>query len=685
MKNLPIPKMSVDYFKFEGGLNLVSPALSIPPGRLIDSINYEPLQSGGYRRIRGFERFNGKTPPSSADYWLLGVTISGTISVGDTVTGVTSSKTGVVLQINNSTELVLTKVSGEFVSGETLNVSAAPQATTTSITNKNSALTVSLHAQYKNLAADNYRADIAAVPGTGSVLGVHQYKGVKYAFRANAGDTAVDMYKSTAGGWTQVVFGYEVAFTAASVAPAEGGTLTQGGVTAVMRRLVIQSGALAGGTAAGRMIIDTIAGGNFAAGAFTGGMTGTCSGIQTAITLVKGGRFEFGNYNFTGSADTFRMYGCDGANRAFEFDGSYFVPIATGMTTDTPKFITAYRNKLFLAFRGSLQFSTTGNPYMWTPLTGANEIGVGDTITGILPVVGGSSTGALAVFSRHTTSILYGSAADDFTMVLINPDAGAVAYTVQNIGHVLMLDDRGIRTLSPTQEYGNFTDKTITQLVQPLIDSKQGMAIASSIHRGHNHYRLYFTDGTVMVVGLADRKQIGVVMFNYGIAPTCITSGENTTGAEEIFFGSSTGMVYQASKGTSFDGDAIEAWIRTAYNNQKAPLTKKSYKRVVFEMDADGSANLQLGYDLGYGTPDVETAGRVVFEEEGGGGYWDQFTWEEFTWDAQVVITPQTTISGTAENISLLIYSNNDYDDSWIIQGASIYYIPRRLARGNAC
>jgi len=102
-------------------------------------------------------------------------------------------------------------------------------------------------------------------------------------------------------------------------------------------------------------------------------------------------------------------------------------------------------------------------------------------------------------------------------------------------------------------------------------------------------------------------------------------------------------------------------------------------------MDADGSANLQLGYDLGYGTPDVETAGRVVFEEEGGGGYWDQFTWEEFTWDAQVVITPQTTISGTAENISLLIYSNNDYDDSWIIQGASIYYIPRRLARGNAC
>ncbi len=685
MREFPMPRVSVDYFRMAGGLNLESPALSIRSGQLIDVRNYEPMPTGGYRRIRGTERFDGRTSPSSANYWMLGVSISGSIAAGDTVTGVTSGKTGVVLQVNTG-ELVLTKVSGAFVSGETLNVSAVPQAVTTTVANQNAALTVALHAAYRNLAADNYRADIGAVPGSGSILGIHQYKGVKYAFRANAGGTAVNMYKSTSSGWTQVTFTKEVSFTAGTTQPAEGATLTQGGVTATIQRVATQSGAWTG-DAAGRFIITSVAGGNFSAGAATatGGCTVTLSAAESAITLATGGRFEFVNYNFTGSADTLRMYGCDGANRAFEFDGTVFVPIATGMTTDKPTFIAAHVSKLFLAFRGSLQFSTTGTPYMWTPLTGANEIGMGDTITGLLPVVGGSSAGALAVFTRNATSILYGTGANDFQLININPDAGAVAYTVQNLGLILMLDDRGVRLLSPTQEYGNFADQTVTQLVQSLIDAKQGAAVASSIHRGKNQYRLYFSDGEVLVVSFLNRKLTGITRLDYGIAATCVTSGENATGAEEVFFGSSTGMVYQAGKGTSLDGEPVEAWIRTAYANHKSPLLKKSYKRLLLEMDAEGSAHFQVGYDLGYGAPDMEPAGRIAFAEEGGGGYWDQFQWEAFTWDAQVVVNPQTTISGTSENISLLVYSNNDYDDPWTIQGASVYYILRRLARSNAC
>lgn len=678
---IKMPEMKVDYFRMAGGLNLESPALSINPGMLIDARNYEPQATGGYGRIAGMERFDGRTSPSSAAYWLLGVTITGTIAVGNTVTGVTSGKTGVVLKVN-AAELVLTKVSGAFVSGEVLNVAAAPQATTTTVSNQSAASTVALDAEYRNLAADNYRADIAAVPGTGNILGIHQYKGVKYAFRANAGDTAVDMYKSSSSGWVQVTLPKEVSFTAASVAPAEGGTLTQGAVTAVVRRVVIQSGTLGAGTAAGRMIIDTVAGGNFAAGAFTGGMTGTCSGAETAITIAKGGRFEFVNANFTGSTDTLRMYGCDGANRAFEFDGTYFVPIVTGMTTDTPSFIAAHQNHLFLSFRGSLQFSSIGNPYQWTPLTGASEIGMGDTITGFKQVLGVSGSGALMVVTRNATSILYGTSSANFNLIPLTPDAGAVAYTLQDIGFPVALDDRGVRMIVPTQSFGNFADSTITQLVQSMIDDKQGTAIASTIQRAKGLYRLFFTDGTSVSIGFLNKKLIGIMPVDYGIAATCATSGENSTGQEESFIGSATGMVYQLDKGTSFDGSAIEAWLRTAYNSNKSPLVKKSYKRVVLEMDAEGSCNFQIGYDLGFGTPNIEIAGRTTFAEVGGGGYWDQFTWDNFTWDAQIVATPNTTISGTAENISLLIYSNNDYDDPWVIQGASIFFIPRRLSRG---
>lgn len=686
VKKIPIPQLDSDYVRFGGGLNLEGAALSIPPGNLIDAINYEPMPLGGYRKMNGIERFDGSPSPSDADYWLLGVTITGSVAVGNTVTGVTSAATGVVLQINDDTELVLTKVTGTFVSAETLNISAAPQATTTTAAEKNSATTVPLHATYRNLAADNYRSDIEAVPGSGSILGVNQYKGVKYAFRANAGGTAVDMYKSTTSGWSQVTLFKEVSFTAGTTQPADEATLTQGGVTATIKRVCLQSGAFSG-TAAGRFIITSVAGGNFAAGAATatGGCTMTLSGAETSITFATGGRFEFVNYNFTGSADTLRMYGCDGANRAFEFDGTTLAPIATGMTTDTPKFITASRGKLFLSFRGSLQFCTTGSPFIWTPLTGANEIGMGDTITGMFPVVGSSTSGALAVFSRNQTAILYGSSTSDFTLIPINPDAGAVDYTAQNMGIVLMLDDRGIRTLSPTQEFGNFGDKTLTQLIQSLIDSKQGLAVASTIHRGKNQYRIYFSDGIGLIIGFNGRKMTGIMPFDYGIAATCATSGENSTGEEEVFIGTSTGMVYQIDKGTSFDGGAIEAWIRSAYNNHKSPIVKKAYKRITLEMDVEGSANFELGIDLGYGTRDIDPSPRISFSERGGGGFWDQFVWEAFAWDSQLIQNPQTTISGVAENISILVYSNNDYDDPWTIQGALINFIPRRIARGNSC
>lgn len=764
-RQVKIPQLKIDYFRMGGGLDTESAALSIKPGCLIDVRNYEPVAAGTYRRINGIEAFDGRTSPSSAGYWNIGCTIHGTVAVGNTITGGTSAATGYVLQVN-AAELILTAVTGTFVTGEALKVATVTQATSTTTADGNSALTVPLHAAYRNLAADYYRTLILAVPGTGNILGVHQYKGVKYAFRANAGDTAVDMYKSSSAGWVQVALGREMTiaqrsatvtitiatpgviswtahgaaanqavvfattgalptglvagttyyvlapnandFTVAAtsggaaiatsgsqsgthtavITPAQisdGAAITgvTSGATATVTRSVLRSGAWTNAPV-GALIMATVT------GTFTSGEAIRVGGLakvqatstDTAITLAKGGRYEFVNYNFTGYADTQRMYGCDGANRAFEFDGTTFVPIATGMTTDKPVFITAHKNSLFLTFRGSLQFSSVGNPYMWALLSGANEIGMGDVITGLLPVVGNSTAGSLAVFTRNAASILYGTSSIDFVLNTVTPDAGCVAYTLQNLGVVLALDDRGVRSLTPTQAYGNFADATVTQLVQTLIDSKQGTAVASSIHGGKNQYRLYFSDGTVLVIGMLNHKVTGITQLDYGIAATCVTSGENATGAEEVFFGSSTGMVYQADKGTSLNGSAIEAWIRTAYSTQKSQLVKKSYKRIVLEMDAEGSANFELGYDLGYGSPNTEPAARVTFSESGGGGYWDQFTWEAFTWDAQHVATPQTTISGMAENISLLVYSNNDYDDPWTIQGASVYYIPRRLARG---
>lgn len=53
------------YFPFVGGLNTTSPPLSINPGEMVDCLNYECLQGGGYQLVRGYKRFDGRTDESS--------------------------------------------------------------------------------------------------------------------------------------------------------------------------------------------------------------------------------------------------------------------------------------------------------------------------------------------------------------------------------------------------------------------------------------------------------------------------------------------------------------------------------------------------------------------------------------------------------------------------------------------
>ncbi len=52
-----------------GGLDLVTPPLFVEPGRLIDCLNYECVDKVGYKRIEGFERYDGGGSPSASRYW----------------------------------------------------------------------------------------------------------------------------------------------------------------------------------------------------------------------------------------------------------------------------------------------------------------------------------------------------------------------------------------------------------------------------------------------------------------------------------------------------------------------------------------------------------------------------------------------------------------------------------------
>lgn len=606
MSYRPVPPVPVQtsYIEVKGTIDLVTPALQIPAGVAIDSGNFVPEIKGGATRIGGYERFDGQPSPSDATYYIATVDTTSLLAVGDTITGVTSGRTAEIIYIESATVAVVTRVSGTFTPGETLNVTGVPKAVLVTMIERGTA-TKTLDVTYTALAADEYRTSIAAVPGSGNVLGVWNYQGTIIAFRNNAGGTAALMWKATSSGWTAVTAGVPV--------------------------------------------------------------------------LVPSGRYEFINFNFSGAATGMKVYGCDGKNKGFSWDGTTYVEITTTGSPETPQHVAAHKNRLFYSINGTVMISAPGDPSgVWVAASGAGEIGTGDLITAMVPLPGDNNTGALAVYGRNKTSVLYGSSTATWAMSNVAIDAGAIEYTAQYVGAAFALDDRGVTSLSAVQEFGNFAAASISKAVQPYIDARVGLVVASSVLRSQDQYRVYFSDGA----GLAFRPGTKAVMpFTYPNPVTCICSGENTSGEEVVYFGSSNGMVYQAEKGTSFDGTAIDAWIRLAFNAERGPTTQKKWRRAILEVDIPSYASLRFAYDMDYADESFPIISTQTNTQEGGGGYWDSLTWDEFTWDSPIVGQPKFSLSGTSQNLSLLISSNDALSLPFSIQSVILHYTPRRIKR----
>lgn len=667
---------------FAGGLDIVTPPMEMSAGSCRRSQNYECDVNGGYVRVTGYERTDGRPKPSDAAYAIVTCTISGSFASGNTVTGATSGATGVCID-STSSSVILTKVTGTFVSGENLQVAAVTQAVSTAGAITDGASTPLLHAQYKDLAAAKYRSDIAAPTGSGSSLGGLRFNGVTYTFRNNAGGTAASIWKSSASGWQAVTLYNEVSFTAGGVtAPAEGATLTQGANTGTIKRVVLISGTWAGGTAAGRLIVTTPAPGNYAAGAATiGAINLNLSGAQSAITLLPNGRYKFIVKNFGGSTGTKRIYGCDGVNRGFEFDGDVFVPINTGMAADAPNFLWEHRNYLFFAFGASVQFSSVGTPYIWSVILGAGEFACGDNVTGIMTQPGNEATGALAIFTRSRTFILYGTSSSNFTLVPYRDELGAIAHSTQDVGFLMFLDNRGVTSLQTSQRFGNFQHATLSQRIRPWLNTQRTKVIDSCISRDKSQYRIFFSDGYALFVTIGQKGVVGMMPILFPNAATWAWSSEESDGTETILFGSSNGMVYQMEKGTSFDGAAIEHYLHLAFNFSKSPRINKHYRRAALEVTGTGYADFTASHELGYASLDIPQGTDKSVATSFSSVFWDAFTWDAFVWDGQTLLPAVVPLEGDAVNCSILIRGSSTYQQPIRFSGAIIHFTPRRIVR----
>lgn len=688
MAGMPQVRVSDDRIIFNGGYDAITPPLELPSGFARQSQNFEQDTNGGYTRIFGYERFSGIARPSDAEYAILPMSTLGTYATDGsvTITGSLSAATGVVVGSSAGVGgvgayLVITKTTGTF-QAEALTsgggVTSGPAVV-------NGAATAQLAAQYNAAAANVYRALVQKVPGSGKLLGVWLYNDVVYAFRNNAGGTAAAMFASSNAGWVQVTFGSEISFTSGTGTIADGNTVTGAvsGAQATVARAVLQTGAW-GTNAAGRLILTGITG-TFqnGEGLKVGGVSqATSSSVATAITLAPNGKYEFSNYNFGGAANTTKMYGCDGQNRAFEFDGTTFVPISTGMTTDTPSHLATHKSRLFLSFKGSVQFCSAGLPYQWSVIVGAGELAMGDTVTGFQPQPSGADqVVAIAVYTQRNMAVLYGTSSTTFSLQPFDQKAGAYAFTMQYVGVALFLNDRGITSLQTTQKFGNFSSATLSKRVKPWLTTRRSIVQTSCVMRDKNQYRLFFGDGSALYCTHDNGTITGAMPILFPTPVRCVVSEQMSDGTEACFFGSDDGYVYQMEKGTSFDGAAIEFYLWLSYANQNSPRQEKQYRDLTFEITGSGYFEFNFTYLLGYATTAVEQPGDTLLTNPLSATNWDSFTWDAFYWDGVTLLPSHATLNGTAENISIGIHGVSDYMEPARFSGALLHYTPRRKLR----
>lgn len=692
--------------KLGGGLDTSTAPMSVPEGCVIGSMNYqERVVDGGYERVHGYERFDGRPWPSDAQITALqgSPAWSASAVVGAIVAGAVSGATAVVCYYS-TTMLGLTKNAGVFSTGEQLLVGGAPVGQVAGSSSVDP-LTVN---EIAAGAEGVYRADIGQVPGSGPVRGVCAIENEVYAFRDNVAGTAQEVWKATSAGWVAVPTLSTMKFTGGgSIEPVNVGlvinkTSVSGGLVlgdprAVVRRIMTEGGDWIAGNASGTLVIETPTGGAFAtptatltladaAGHDVGSATITANTASIApITLKPGGRWVFRPYQFAllpYARDL--IYGCDrdatGGGNFIEFDGVTIAPLTAGGLPG-PSTIEVHKNHLFGVFdETTVQFSSIGNPYRWSVLSGAGQMVTGATCTVLKSVAGDQDQAAMLALCPDRSSVLYGESSADFKLTPLATEVGAKRYSCQVLGSPIALDAQGIRNYMPTADFGNFATNTLTNHVRKNVVNKT--PTASVLDSDGGRYRCFFSDGT-WVTGTPRKSRWSWMLCKY---PFVVHFAERweINGVSRMFATGKDGWVYMLDRGRSFDGSDIEAWFKTGYSNFGTPWQVKTFKRVEVEIRGASAGVLQGQPDYSYG----DTAMSVNAPSDATNSPvpppaspWDLGEWDTGTWDSQYATMMPIRSGGRGKNVAFTFYSRSARELSHHLTTMIHFYIARKQAR----
>jgi hypothetical protein len=536
----------------QGGLDLVTPQVSMPPGRVISALNYEP-DTNGYTSTAGYERYSGKPSPSDGvtqdDIDARRAAIAAVPGTGP-VRGVTvyNSVVWAFRDQNDGTGAMFKSTDAGWVQqtfGSTLAFTLGTAAFTedTVVTGGTSGATATIK-----------RVVVQSGAWDGSAAGFLVLSGVTGTF------SAAETITSTPG--SAKASGAQAAITLPPGGTYEFVTHNFYGAAKSLRLY------------------------------FANGVSSAFEWDGTTLAPIKSG-------TSTGTTFSYLLTAGGPPDRVLTAAGDRIIMGSDDI--DNPAYIEEYRNHLFLGYSvGAIVFSGPGLPLDYRTAAGAGTFAVGDELTGLL-----IAATALVVFGRGLIEYVAGNSVDDFQKLSITISAGAVLRSPQVFGESpIYLDDGGLRRLTSSAAYGDFRSGTVTQLLEPLFREKRMAMVvpnASLVVTAKDQYRMYWNDGSGVVVYVG-RKYPETLPFKLPVTFFSSCVGETNPGlGDRLFAGGTDGYVYELDKGTSFDGAAISTYLRLAFNNLKSGTQNKTFHKFTADVLCDDTIAIGVKFDVDYG------------------------------------------------------------------------------------
>lgn len=617
----------------QGGLDLVTPPVAMPAGRVTAAINYEPEVSG-YKRIVGYERFDGQDAPSEAG------TPAEATSRRDAITAVPGS--GDILGLH--------VYAGALWAFRDTEGGAGAMYKATSIGWTQQTFT-NFEMPFENGSAE-FLPDEVVTGGT-------------------SGATAsIKRVILQGGAWgTADAYGYLVVSGVVGTFQDEAATSASGSADIRLPVLVALS-----------------SGGRY--DCLTHNFYGTTYGSRMYFANGEGSAFEWdgtvlapirsGNAN--GAIEELQVITDDSGATITDDFGE---PIWVDGNFDRPTHIDEFRNHLFLGFRaGSIIHSGIGEPLDYRSIAGALEWGFGEMVTGFI----GGTSGAMIVTGERQIQYFSGTDADNFTMTQISDNAGGKSWTAQLFGDTPMfLDESGLRRLDATDTFGNWRTGTITQMIEPLIRAKKAAGVtpaASMIVRERDQYWLFFNDQTGIIVYLG-REAPECMPFKLPIQVTCATVGTlSESEGERFFVGATNGYVYEIGKGNSFDGAEVQAFLRLAWMNLGGPAQEKKFHKVTIEGDFPESCDIGITYAVDYGMPGNPGGTQDdITASAGSASLIDLDFYDNIDWTQPAQWMVESHLFGVGVNCAVTLISEHTDEARHTLSASTLHFSPRRLRR----